>query len=329
MKKWLSSTQFNFAAKALFAALLIGAIVWDFSKKDQTEAIWGEFLKNWAAARWPFLAVVVLLIPLNWATETLKWHQFVQRFEPNFSFFRGFQAVLAGVAFSLFLPNRVGEYGGRIFFVKKENQWKAVIANLVGNFSQTVVLLAAGAVGAAHFMFKFLKVDALIAQAVALLGIGASAVLLFVYFNIDLLVPLGKRLPGQRFWQRFAKNLKVLREFTRRELAEILAWSTIRCLIYAAQYFLLLRFFNIETSFVDGLAGIFAVFFVQMSVPLPPITGLLARGNVALHIWGVFGANEVSILAATLGLWLLNLVVPSLFGLLFLMRRNLAKSLGV
>ena len=275
-----------------------------------------------------YLAAAVLLVPFNWATETLKWHQFVARLEHGFTFWRAYRAVLAGVAFSLFLPNRVGEYGGRIFFVRRRNQWKAIIANLVGNFSQMIFLLFSGSLGAAYLMQRFLRVEPLLVQAIVLGSVGTAVALGFAYFNIDALVPLIRRVPYIHLLERFTKNLKVLREFSRRELAEILGWSIVRCFIYSGQYLLLLYFFGIKTGLVGGFAGVFALFFIQMSVPLPPVTGLLARGNVALHVWGFFGANEVSILASTLGLWVLNLIFPSFLGAIFLLRSNITKSLG-
>lgn len=314
--------------KIAFALALIGAIWWDFSKKDNLDAIWQAFLAGLDGGNWPYLAATFFLIPFNWATETLKWHQFVARYEPDFTFWRGYRAVLAGVAFSLFLPNRVGEYGGRILFVRRRNQWKAIIANLVGNFSQTIFLMLTGSLGAAWFMHHFLHVEPLIVNAVVLGAAAAAVGLAFAYFNIDALVPLIRRVPYIHLLDRFLKNLKTLRDFSRRELAEILGWSIVRCLIYSTQYLLLLYFFGIKPGLVGGFAGVFALFFIQMSVPLPPITGLLARGNVALQIWGFFGANEVAILASTLSLWVLNLILPSLFGAIFLLRANITKSLG-
>lgn len=318
----------NFWLKLLFALALAAGIWWDFSQKQQTEQIWLAFLQNLDAGKWPWLAATIALIPLNWACETLKWHQFVARYEAGFTFWRAYRAVLSGVAFSLFTPNRIGEYGGRILFVKKKNQWKAVIANLVGNFSQMIFLLTAGGLGAAWFMHHFLKTDPLLIQMVVFGAIGLAAGLLFAYFNIDTLAPLARRIPFIHHIKRFLKDLKVLREFTRRELSEILGWSVVRCLIYSTQYLLLLRFFGIETGLAGGYAGVFTLFFVQMSVPLPPVMGLLARGNVALHIWGFFGANEVSILASTLLLWILNLMIPSFLGAIFLFQTNITKSLG-
>ena len=69
-------------------------------------------------------------------------------------------------------------------------------------------------------------------------------------------------------------------------------------------------------------------FFVQASIPLPPVMGLLARGEIALFIWGFFSEDQVAILAATFTLFVINIAIPALFGMAFIVQANILKSLG-
>jgi uncharacterized membrane protein len=46
----------------------------------------------------------------------------------------------------------------------------------------------------------------------------------------------------------------------------------------------------------------------------------LARGEIALILWKFYGVNELSILAASYGLWVINLVMPALVGIIYLMK---------
>lgn len=325
--KTLSSKRLNWALKALFAALLCSALYYDLQAKDNLPAIWQAFLAKLGHSNSAWLLVTLALMPLNWWAEMKKWHQFVHRYQP-FSQWQAYRAVLAGVSFSIFTPNRVGEYGGRILFVRRKHQWKAVIANLVGNFAQIMVLFAAGIAGAAWLALQLGMIDPMLVRTGAALAAVGLAAMFFIYFNIDLAVPLAKRIPLLNHVKRFVKDIRVLRQFKRRELAEILAWATFRYAIYAAQYFLLLQFFGIKTGIWAGFSGIAAIFLFQASVPLPPVVGLLARGNVAVQVWSHFGANEVSILAATFSLWIINLILPALAGAFFIFNVNISQSLG-
>jgi len=52
------------------------------------------------------------------------------------------------------------------------------------------------------------------------------------------------------------------------------------------------------------------------------------RGEVALFVWGNFCDNELSILASTFSLWVINMIIPALIGIFFIMNINVLKSLG-
>ncbi len=327
-KKADKKTRINLGFKLLLALVLVGAIVLDFYSRKNLPEIWAAFLEKFNGSNVFWVAVALLLVPFNWLAETQKWHQFVHRYDEKMSKTRAFKAVLAGVAFSIFTPNRVGEYGGRILFVKPKHQWKAVFANIVGNFAQFLVLISIGFVGMVWFALHFLPIDDFWVYTNSVFLMGGVIVLFFIFFNIETIIPFAKMLPWLHHLKRFTKDLAVLRKFNRAELAEILAWAVIRYLIYSTQYLLILKFFGIETGIFAGFMSIAAIFLFQTSIPLPPVVGLMARGAVAIHVWSFFGANEISILAATFGLWIINIILPAFFGTFFIFRVNIAKSLG-
>jgi hypothetical protein len=305
--------------------LLLLAVLWaELSTKEHLDELWQAFLRQLDRANWLWFAVAFLLVPLNWLAETRKWHQIVRQYEPM-STRRALLAVWIGVCFSLFTPNRVGEYGGRILLVRPENRWKAVIANIVGNYGQLLVLLTAGLWGANYFLNRFWVDDSTWFGPIGwLIGLGL-VVLYFFYFNLGILVPLARRIVLPRRLQFLWKEVQVLQHFNRQELGSILVWAVVRYIVYATQYFLLLRFFGINPDFTAGYAGIAAIFLVQTSLPLPPLAGLVARGNLAVQVWSLFGANEISSLAATFALWIINLILPALIGTFSLFYVNIAK----
>ncbi|MCB0684701.1 MAG: hypothetical protein KDC32_27860, partial [Saprospiraceae bacterium] len=68
--------------------------------------------------------------------------------------------------------------------------------------------------------------------------------------------------------------------------------------------------------------------FAQTSVPLPPLIGLLTRGQMALLVWTPFSGSELSLLAVPFGLFVINLAVPALLGMAIIVQTNVIKSLG-
>ncbi|MEO9004181.1 MAG: hypothetical protein ABI288_05570, partial [Ginsengibacter sp.] len=62
--------------------------------------------------------LVILLAFFNWGFEARKWQVLLKPLQ-KMSFFRAYKSVLSGLALSLNTPNRMGEYGGRILYVKE------------------------------------------------------------------------------------------------------------------------------------------------------------------------------------------------------------------
>ncbi len=297
-----------------------------FAKENATE-IWNSFLQNLTFDNIHWLLLTILFIPLNWAFETWKWQVLVKNFE-SLSFWKCYKAILVGITFSLFTPNRIGEYGGRILLVKPENNWKGVIATLVGSFSQLLVLLSFGIIGLLFFIYFFINLDQWIWLSIFCVGVFFTFLMLFCFYNIDLVIPIVKRIPFAHKLKPFVKHVKVLKNYSPSILSSALLYSFLRYSTYTFQYFFMLQFFGIKVPIIEGLAGIATIFLLQTSIPLPPIWDLFARGQIALEIWGFFSENEIGILASTFTLWTLNLIIPALIGTVFIIKINVIQSLG-
>ncbi|MEM7104251.1 MAG: lysylphosphatidylglycerol synthase domain-containing protein [Bacteroidota bacterium] len=323
-QRLIRNNKLNWLLKLTVVVLLCWVLYAQIVAREDISAIWTTFKLNLAQSNPLLLAVAFLLMPMNWLLETLKWQKLVRHVE-KVPFGRAIAGVMAGVSLSLFTPNRIGEYGGRILVVKPENNIKTVVVTLVGSFSQLVVLLSIGGMGLAFFVSRNLGPE----QPV-MLGIGVSVMLsvlllLVCYFNIELVVPLIRKIP---FIRKAEPYVTVLNVYRPGELLTVLTYSLSRYFIYSIQYYLLLQFLGVEVGLIDGLAGIALIFLLQTSLPLPPIWGILVRGEVALYVWSYFTANELSVLSATFGLWIINLIIPAMIGLIFILRVNVLSSLG-
>jgi Lysylphosphatidylglycerol synthase TM region len=313
--------------KAL-VAFLFGLLLWYeiFQRENFTE-LSAVFFKELRGQNTIWLYLTLLLMPLNWATETLKWLPLIKLTEP-LSFKKGFMAVLAGVTFSLFMPNRVGEFGGRILFLRRRNALKGMFTTFVGSWAQQTVLITFGFLGFAYFLIDLWKVEPYVLQAVIFLGLTTITLLFFLFLNLEMVVPIFKKLRFLYRFPRLIKGVNVIRQYKRRDLAKTLMWAFVRYAIYSVQYYMMLRFFGIDVSLLRGMACIATIYLLQTSIPLPPIVSLLARGEVAIKIWGLFEANEISILAATFTLWIINLILPAFIGLILILNANVSKTLG-
>lgn len=317
----------NLLIKALIALLLAWAIYRQVFARQDAVSMWNSLVQHFVKPNIYWFFLVIALAPVNLAFESLKWRELIKGFS-KMNFWRSYKAVLSGVTIAIFTPNRVGEYGGRILFVKPENNWKAVIATMVGSLAQLLVVLSFGLVGLGVFSVYMPESEVRGLALIYSLGGILIGGMFFTFFNIDLLIPVVKRLPFIHYLKRYFKHLLVLKNYTFRELLTALSYAFLRYATYSLQYYFLLKFYEIPVPLGIGLAGIATAFFVQASIPLPPVMGLLARGEIALFIWGFFSQNEVSILAATFSLFVINVAVPALIGMAFIVQANIVKTFG-
>ncbi|HNM26631.1 MAG TPA: lysylphosphatidylglycerol synthase domain-containing protein [Saprospiraceae bacterium] len=272
-----------------------------------------------AGQSWLFLAGALALVPFNWWAEVEKWQSLMRRVV-RLPAGTAWKSVLAGVAVSLFTPNRIGEYGGRILFLRPEDRWHAVGASALGNLAQALVLFSGGLTGALWLGRRLHWFGDRQLLVIALAALPVLGVLWGAYF----------RLPQTLDWlgqKNFVKRLKRLVKVESADwpavmppdLLRQLVWAALRYAVYCTQYFLLLQLFSIKIGFFTGFAGISVLFLLQTGIPLPPLSGLLARGNLAVAMWHQFGASASDSLAATFCLWIINLILPAFFGTFFLL----------
>jgi hypothetical protein len=322
-----SLVQYKFFVLLLKLILIIflGVILYQqiFGREDLTiQKLGTAFLYHLSWQKVPLLLLVLVLMPLNWLFETQKWLTLLRKIE-SISFYQALKVVLVGLSLSLFTPNRVGEYGGRVMMVSKGNRLHAVWATMVGISSQWIVLVVGGwwaLMGA--FYLDFMPINSILLGSLILIGGLASTFLLVIYFNLKQLVLYAGRFKWTQKWSKKMSD-SPFDYYTNRELIQALMYSGIRYLIYSFQYLCLLYFFGFQASIFATFLGILIVYLLQTGIPLPPSTGLLGRGNIALLIFGYLSIIEgatVAILSATFSLWMLNVVLPSLLGAFFIAR---------
>ncbi len=286
-----------------------------------------QWLDQLNSPRWPWLFLVILLLPFNWALEALKWKKLMQPFW-EIPFGLSFKAILCGVSLSVITPNRIGEYGGRILAVPAKYNWHAAMATGVGSFSQILILLSGGLLGLMFFLdlnYSFSRLPLLSLWIISSL---ALASLFFFFFRIDLLLVLLQYVPFPSWLKSRLESLKTIGQYPHAILKQALALAFLRYLVYSFQYFFILKFFAIGVPAAAAFSGIATIFLVQTSVPLPPLAAVLARGEIALQVWGNYAENEWQILAAVFALFIINLAIPALLGVLFIVKINILKSLG-
>jgi len=263
-----------------------------------------------------FLWLALLLMPVNVGLEARKWYLLARSAQP-LSYKQAMASYLAGLAFSIITPNRIGEYPGRLLYMKRKNTIRLISVSVLGAVSQLVTLFIYGTLALIYFNIAFPMLWAKLALAGSAI---ITVFLLFVYFRFEAWLPFLKRYNWARRYNIYGQLLK---RFTNKEQLTILALSLLRFSVYAAQYLFFLRWMNVSMPLMDGFWMACLFFWAMAIIPTIALAELGERGQVGLYLFHYFSANTIGIIGATMGLWVLNLIIPSVIGSILLLRMRI------
>jgi lysylphosphatidylglycerol synthase-like protein len=285
---------------------------------------------------WWRLLLVILLMPVNWGIEARKW-QLAMRPDGGVSFNHAFKAIFTGATMASFTPNRMGEYLGRILYVKEGRRVAAISLTMICSIAQLLVTLILGVFGLTA-LFPLLSRWSLAGHpdliqglpltltvvCVLLLGLG------FLYFQFPRITRCLARIPGMSAsgpFRNLSAFIKVLENFDRSILLRILFLSFVRYIVFIVQYSLVFPVFSVGLGFGQVWEGMSVVFLIMAVVPtFTFLTELGLRLGASFTVLELYHGNTVGIFAASFTIWLVNLVIPALIGSLLIVRIKLFKS---
>lgn len=268
------------------------------------------------AQTWLLVSLLVCML-LNWFLEAWKWRLLIQPIE-KVSAWLALKAIFSGITISIFTPNRVGEYGGRIFHLKTSDRIDATLLTIVGSYAQLVVTITSGIMASYFFIPRFLSTGPITDFQYQLIGIpvfGLCILLVVLFLNTRLLTTLLNWLPIP---QKFVRYTQVFQYHQSATLWKVFLASLARYVIFTFQFYILLHIFDVAISYPQAMMMISMTYFVMTAIPTFAITELGVRGSVSVYFIGMLSSHTAGIFSASAMLWLINLAIPALLGVIFI-----------
>lgn len=261
------------------------------------------------------IIVLLLLSFLNWFFEFLKWQVLVSKLK-NITFFESSKQVLMAHTSSIFTPFKIGEYGAKTLFYRKNQAKKIVFLNFLGNMAQLSATLIFGVIG----LFYFLKWN---------IPHWFEGYVLFVGLGF-LFICIGRR------WTLF-KNLKIkgfspkkitdfIRSIPETAQVKILLFSGARYVFFSFQFCFLLSLLS-PVSWIETLPLVFVMYLFSSALPVLQLFDFAVKGGVAVLVFSAIPAQIVVLTAFMM--WFLNVMLPALLGSYFVLSfdtKNFAKT---
>lgn len=273
------------------------------------------------------LIITLLLLPLNILLASIKWKYLIKKLEP-ISLINSIKGVLAGISVSLIMPNRTGDYLGRIFILKKANRLQAVLSTILGSLAQFLTTLIFGLIALIFYYPEYINIHDgisiwLYVGFISIVLI-VLVIMIFIYLNFSFFSIIIGRISG-KYYKKIEKYTQVFSWYDQRELLNVLLLSILRYFVFSFQFFLLLKFFGISTNYVVAMMLIAVIYFLMTIIPTIALTEIGVRGSVSLFVFrhhfeklGLWNSEiTIGAVSASSVLWFINLIIPAIIGIIF------------
>ena len=302
------SNQFLWLVFKLLIVILSGYFIYDILA-NSAELKFTDFyskLNEFDVFSVKNITFLLFLTIINWILEIAKWKILIKRVN-NISWFEATKQSLTSLTFSLITPNRIGEYGAKALYFKKEKRKEILLLNFTGNFYQLVSTTIFGLVGILYlidyFSFSFITL-----KNTSILFVGIGVGFLLIHFLQKKFELVGRWITKVKDALKLKKNMPVL------------FLSLLRYVVFSHQFYFLIRIFTIDISYWNAMAGITSMYLIASLIPMLSIFDFVLKGSVAIFVFSFFEINPMLILSITTSMWVFNFAFPAIIGNYFVLQ---------
>ncbi|MCH8326116.1 MAG: flippase-like domain-containing protein [Bacteroidetes bacterium] len=314
--------QFAINNKALLITLkfiIAAGLIWYLIYKlDYNEIILS--LKN---ANYYLIGLVMGLMAINIYLQYRRWELTSKLLLNQSNKRKIFQSFIFGISAGAFTPARLGEYLGRAMVYKDKPLLHSFGATFLDKFFLLIVVVFSGSIGSVLFLSINYHISNII--------IVPLFIVLFLLLIFLIIV-----LKNPRYWfdnisVRFKKYKNVNTGIERinslnfnitKYANEMLVISILHFITILLQFALLVSAFSFKYNFLGYIWAGSLMLFVKSVIPSISFGDLGVREAAAVFFLLPFGITNVAAFNASIFLFLINILLPAILGLFFLIKRN-------
>ncbi|MEO6285949.1 MAG: lysylphosphatidylglycerol synthase domain-containing protein [Dyadobacter sp.] len=298
--------------KLIVTLLILSYIYRTFTNEQKGISDIGQVFRSILnAEHFPVIAFMLILVPANWALESLKWQKLAQKVA-ILSFWDAFRGTLTGLAVGVAAPAQLGDTIGRVAALKSDRRLEAIGAAIVSNGIQFYISVVAGAMGWFHLQEKL----ALSSAAKQMLSILLIIILLLGVLAVAFRKQLTERHPKNPTLKKIHSYLRIIGTYTGDELGLSAFYGALRYIVFLTQFVLALSLFDFPVPALELASCVSLIFLAKTLIPAVNVLGDLGlREFTALLVFASYGLPAEKVIAATFLVWIVNVLGPILIGI--------------
>lgn len=301
--------------KIIIAVGLLGYIVLKVNFREIIEA-----LKNIDIS---LLTIAAVLVIPNIFLQYLKWKITCKYLLNEISHKKIFLSLFYGFSGGVFTPARIGEYFGRAVAFRDKSLLQVTIATFIDKLFPLMVVVSCGSLASILFLHYYYHVSVYLTGSFFIL---LAALFYFAYmFMLDPRFwnsVLFTRISKHPKFQKFLDNIVILKKLDRIFSTKMVLISIGFYVCYIFQFALLAAAFTHHTDYIHYIWAGNLIIFSKSIIPPVSLGELGIREGASIFFLQQFGESAVAGFNASIFLFFINVLIPSITGLLLLFRKN-------
>jgi hypothetical protein len=246
------------------------------------------------------LLLAFLLVFPNYWMEYKKWDLITKTTDHVVDKQIKIQSFFAGIITGMLTPNMQGNFIGRIYYFQRKFRLPLTLLTLTANLGQFCITISLGIIG-------LILINN---QSPTLIFIP----LLILFFAIGFFFYF-ERIPilNKRF--KWYKKIHLLLEKHKSLRLKILWFSFLRNIVFSIQFLFVLHAFGVNIDWKTYWL-IWELYLWTTLSPSLIFGKLFVRESIALWVFSAISLSEWSIITASFSIWVINLLFPTLLGLI-------------
>jgi len=312
---WKNKTVIIFAVKILIAA---GLLIYLASSIE-----YGKILSAIENANQLLIGFAFLLSFANIYLQYSKWRLTCEQVLQEKKKSKILTSLFYGFSAGTITPLRVGEYFGRAIVFKNKSLIQVTVATLIDKFFPLMIVAFIGSVTSILFFYFYFNTSIYLTLSLFIVLFTLS------YFFAMLL--LSRRFWNNIFFSRIKKitrfqsvieKLQVLKSLDRIYFYKMTIISLLFYFCFLLQLAILVSAFSHNYNFINYIWAGNLIMFAKTVIPPISLGELGIREGASVYFLAQFGETASAAFNASIFLFIINLLIPALVGLVLLLKRN-------
>lgn len=304
-------------AKIIFVLKLVIAaslLIYIFTFIRLKEII--DSLKN---ANYIFLSFSVLLLFPNIFLQYKKWEFTCEHLFGETSKRKILLSLFYGFPAAVFTPARAGEYFGRGLAFKNRPFSEIILATMADKFFTILATFIIGSFGMVIFVYKFYATNVFIpVPLITVLIFLTSITILFLVSDKKWFDNLLKFLSNHKHLKKISERLEMFKKLDKNFAYKMTLYSGLFFFCYLVQFVFLIIAFSHHAHLGDFLLASILIMFSKSILSPLSLSELGIREGASIFFLTQFGEPAIVALNASLSLFAINILLPSIIGLFLL-----------